>query len=861
MDELWKVLPAGLAAIAAFLYLRSSYAHLRAAPLWAAAWCVLVLTGVLGELDRAHPIVEPLTAVAAYAFAALFLAGALAFTRHPMAVPLSRWSWLGLPVVGLLFLRPSPPAQLVSGLICAGMLLASALRVWRYARATKAAAAEYGLAALIFGLATLRILDPDQLGAPHAAAVTAWLVLGFSTGAFQLVSLVERAGRRQQEVREERRLLRRVADLAREPGDADRLLARLAEELGAAAVAPLIGVWKREGDVLRLLPSPRGPRLPRDLRHVGLDDGLGRRAVGAEGAMRLVAEDDPALASVAWILSDGDGFFAPVRMDGELVGVLVAVFSPSPSPLAERTEFVEELAQVVASALRVARAREEAERQAYSLEVGRSNTRALLEAVPVGILLTDGSGRIQLMNRTIAAQFDLGAPEAWLGKEVQDVMLTIRGRLERAVRPHLDAHLLRLGGSQVLPLDAFELRFPEDDGRVLWMSAQAVRGPDGTPLGRVWVTHDVTAERRIVERMQHADRMETLGTLAGGLAHDFNNQLTGILGNARLLLHELPEDAAATGPLQDLERAAEHCAELTQGLLAFARQGPRADGSVHLNRLFLEIEALLRPSLGPAVKLEVRTEPGIPPAAADATELRRVVTNLLLNARDAVGEEGSIVLQARSIDGGQSLEVTVTDDGVGMDAATKRRIFDPFYTTKGKGHGTGLGLAVVYGIVEAHGGSIAVRSSLGRGSMFRVVWPAAKLQAPLQERGELPFGPTGEGTILLAEDEPGVRRMTRAALERAGYRVLEAEDGEAAIKLFDAHVDEVDLLLFDLSMPGCDGLTAVESIRARAPGLPALVMSGHPDRDRSWPEDVPLLPKPFGPTVLLQQVGGLLASR
>lgn len=378
----------------------------------------------------------------------------------------------------------------------------------------------------------------------------------------------------------------------------------------------------------------------------------------------------------------------------------------------------------------------------------------------------------------------------------------------------------------------------------------------------MWVTHDVTAERRIVARMQHADRMETLGTLAGGLAHDFNNELTGILGNATLLLQDLPPLDPMRGPLEDLEHSAEHCAELTQGLLAFARQGPRATRSVDLRGLFSEVEAMLRPSLAPRVSLEVQIAPGTPSAAADPTELRRVLTNLLLNAQDAVEADGRIVLEARGIDSGKALELSVIDDGKGMDSKTRRRIFDPFFTTKGKGNGTGLGLAVVHGIVEAHGGSIEVSDRAGGGTRFRIYWPAATESARVLPPSEDGLGElSGEGTILLAEDDPGVRRMARVALERAGYRVLEAADGEQAVSCFDAHRGEVDLLLFDLSMPGLDGLSAIETIRERAPGLAALVMSGHPDRDRVWPEDVPLLLKPFGPETLLEHVGKRLGAR
>ena len=209
------------------------------------------------------------------------------------------------------------------------------------------------------------------------------------------------------------------------------------------------------------------------------------------------------------------------------------------------------------------------------------------------------------------------------------------------------------------------------------------------------------------------------------------------------------------------------------------------------------------------------------------------------------------------------VEIGVHDDGMGMDEATRRRIFDPFFSTKELGRGTGLGLAIVYGIVAAHGGTIHVESEPGHGSTFRIHWPAApgetrRLSPAAQPR----LSATRRATILVAEDEPSVRRLTRTALERAGHRVIEAVDGDDAVERHAAHSGEIDLALLDLSMPLRNGLDALEAMREIVPGLRAIVMSGHPDRERSrrWPADVAVLPKPFGPRALLDQIDRALGG-
>jgi nitrogen-specific signal transduction histidine kinase/CheY-like chemotaxis protein len=400
------------------------------------------------------------------------------------------------------------------------------------------------------------------------------------------------------------------------------------------------------------------------------------------------------------------------------------------------------------------------------------------------------------------------------------------------------------------------------------VSTNQVRAEDGEWLGRVWAVHDVTEERLLSRRLDHAQRMETLGTLAGGVAHDFNNQLTAILGNARLAREGLPTLHALRAPLSDVVRSAERCAELTRGLLAFSRQTPPVVRAVDIEAVLREVESVIRPSLPLDVRLEVKATSGLPPVEADPSQLHRVLTNLVVNARDAVGESGFVRLEADLAayveSGSRCVEIVVSDSGPGMDASLRERIFDPFFTTKPSGQGTGLGLAIVYGIAESHGATVAVESEPGQGCRFRLIWPAAGENTPREDTPETRDvdvdSATGEW-ILLAEDEDAVRRLVRRTLERSGYRVVETNDGETALSVFRERADEIALALVDLSMPHRNGADAIAAMREIRPGLPAVLMTGHLERVQAAGalDNVPIVMKPFKTNELEATVRHLLS--
>jgi signal transduction histidine kinase/CheY-like chemotaxis protein len=519
--------------------------------------------------------------------------------------------------------------------------------------------------------------------------------------------------------------------------------------------------------------------------------------------------------------------------------------------------------------MRELRARREREELAGAIEGERRTLRAVLDAAPVGVFLLDPAWRITMANRLGAAQWELGAPEDWLGRRGDEA---IERYVDRLADPESFRSALRLLVKEPLAvIDSLEVHFLAPDERVLLLFSSPVLSEEGEHLGRVFTSRDATEERRLEGELRQAQKMETLGTLAGGIAHDFNNQLTVILGNARFALDGVPEGHEAGAALRDLTRAAEHCANLTRSLLAFARRAPSEPRASDVAAVAGEVEHLLRATLPSTVRFAVVAAPGLRPAHVDPTQLQQILLNLCLNARDAVGGRGSIALAARcrglaaaearelGVAPGEHVEIEVRDDGAGMDAWTRARVFDPFFTTKPVGAGTGLGLAVVYGLVRGHGGWIGVDSEPGRGSSFRVLLPVAEeapLETPVPELA--PAGGRGE-LVLIAEDEGAVRRVVAAVLRRAGYRVIEAADGAEAIAWLERRGAEIALAVLDLTMPRVDGLAALAAMRELRPGLRALLVSGSfPPSLVAPPPDAELLAKPFEPAELAGRVRALL---
>lgn len=384
---------------------------------------------------------------------------------------------------------------------------------------------------------------------------------------------------------------------------------------------------------------------------------------------------------------------------------------------------------------------------------------------------------------------------------------------------------------------------------------------EGRVAGVIGVVFDITERRDLELRLQRAQRLETIGQLAGGVAHDFNNLVTVINGYADLALHSLDNPDSLRMDLQEILNAAERAASLTQQLLSFSRRQATRPTVVDLNDILRGVETMLRRLLGAGVELMVELAPAPLLILADAGRLEQVIMNLAINARDAMPEGGELRISTRPGPADDEVTLIVTDTGMGMPPEVQARIFDPFYTTKG--HGTGLGLATVQNVVMHAGGSIAVESEPGRGTAFTIRLPRSDGQEPAgaHSAAEPPAAHASEA-ILVVEPDEGVRAFIAGVLGRAGYRVLEADDGRAALTVAAGDTG-LDLVLCGLSLPGLSGLELAEQLRRSIPGRRMLFMSSYAEAEQAavaGPASAEFIRKPFTADRLLRRVREVLDS-
>ncbi len=407
----------------------------------------------------------------------------------------------------------------------------------------------------------------------------------------------------------------------------------------------------------------------------------------------------------------------------------------------------------------------------------------------------------------------------------------------------------------------FDCRYAHKNGSVVPLAWTGVWSEPEQQ--HIFIGRDMTERMKLEAQLRHAQKMEAIGQLTGGVAHDFNNILTVITGSADVLLSALEHDPKLHGIAKSIDEAAERGAQLTQRMLAFARKQALQSRTLDLNEIVQRMGTMLQRTLGEDIAVNISTTRGLWPAVADPSQLEDAILNLAVNARDAMPNGGRIVIETANVHlddayAAENVEVApgdyaalvITDSGTGMPKEVIERAFDPFFTTKDVGKGTGLGLSMVYGFVKQSRGHVKIYSEVGHGTSIRIYLPrsmtesdvaADALQRPEQKS-------SGGESILVVEDDAAVRRVAVAILENLGYRVLQAGDGKSALEIL-GRADGIDLLFTDLIMPnGMNGMELLEKARALRPNLRALFTSGYSEeflKGRSGDDGVPMVGKPY----------------
>ena len=526
------------------------------------------------------------------------------------------------------------------------------------------------------------------------------------------------------------------------------------------------------------------------------------------------------------------------------------------------------LGPAVHGAIQKQRIKQEKERAIEALKESEERYKGLFQGASEGILITDIKTK-KFLNANPAFCELLGYTEEEL------IQLDISN-----IHPEEDLdHVLHEFEAQAQGEKTLAQNIPclRKDGTTIY--TDIVTGPI-LMVGRNWnlsFFRDITERKKLEAQFVQAQKMEAIGTLAGGISHDFNNLLTVIMGHAELALMDINKDNRLYEYIEGIKNAGEHAVSLTSQLLAFSRKQVVKPRNMDFNREINQMEKMVRRLIGEDIEFLTVLEPELWKVHMDPGQMSQVIMNLLVNARGAMPRDGKIIIETANVDldggffhdhgveeqPGPYVMFVVSDTGIGMNEETQSRIFEPFFTTKERGNGTGLGLSTVYGIVKQNSGYIWVNSELGRGTTFKIYLPKVKRDAESEEKERtVTKDYKGSETVLIVEDDDRLRHLAQKILQQYGYRALEAQDGDEALKVCEAHESPIHLLLTDVVMPGKSGREVAENIQLLWPDTKVIYMSGYLDNTIAChgilASGLNFLEKPFSPKGLARKVREVL---
>jgi len=512
----------------------------------------------------------------------------------------------------------------------------------------------------------------------------------------------------------------------------------------------------------------------------------------------------------------------------------------------------------------------EAENTASALQKSEALMKNILESVDEGFIIIDSDFKIISANKAYCKQVKC-INENIVGKHCYEVS-------HHREKPCFEA------GEECAPSRTFKTGNPslaihthydsEDNPVYIETRSYPIKDQSGAVTAVIETLNNITEVRKLEEQLRHAQKMEAIGTLAGGIAHDFNNILSAITGYGSLMEMQLKAEDPSLPYLREMLAASERAARLTRGLLAFSRKQVMDLKAVNVHTIISDFRKMIERIIGEDIELRVTADPEVLVVKADTGQIEQVLMNLATNARDAMPHGGSLTIELGSMtmddyfinangfgEPGKYAVLSISDTGTGMDEATRMRIFEPYFTTKELGRGTGLGLSIAFGIVKQHKGFLKCQSVSGKGTTFKIYLPVAAALATQGKEKSMTSPARGAETILIAEDDPTVRNLTRQLLNEFGYSVIEAVDGEDAVSKFKENQDRIKLLLLDVIMPKRNGKEVYEEIKAIRPDVKTIFVSGYAMdlmQDKGVDDGSAFLQKPVQPKNLLIKIRDVL---